>query len=150
MIVTCKKNRSVYWHFNVKLLQYKSFCESFKHFWETWKKEKTRFDNVILWWEVGKAHIRDFCQQYTSHSVFFLFFKQSLEWLEREILAIEQNMIGDLSSNVHEWSEKKLKLRSILNEKVKGALVRNRFLSIKDKDSPTSFFFQSGTQECTS
>jgi len=49
-------------------------------------------------------------------------------------------MMGDLSPNVHEWSEKKLKLSSILNENVKGALVRNRFLSIKDIDSPTSFF----------
>lgn len=50
-------------------------------------------------------------------------------------------MIGDLSSNVHEWTEKKLKLSSILNENVKSALVRNNFVSIKDMDSPTSFFF---------
>lgn len=46
------------------------------------------------------------------------------------------------AGQLHElWTEKKNQLSSILNEKVKGALVRSRFLNIKDMDGPTSFFF---------
>ncbi len=45
------------------------------------------------------------------------------------------------SVNLQEWSDKNSKLSSILNVKVKGALVRSRFLSVKDMDGPTSFFF---------
>ncbi len=45
------------------------------------------------------------------------------------------------SANLQEWSEKKSKLSSILNVKVKGALVRSRCLSVKDMDGPSSFFF---------
>jgi len=44
-----------YWHFNVKLVQDNLFCETFKCFWENWKLEKERFENVMQWWEVGKV-----------------------------------------------------------------------------------------------
>lgn len=36
------RNKCSYWHFNVKLLQDKHFCESFEYYWETWKSEKIR------------------------------------------------------------------------------------------------------------
>lgn len=48
---------------------------------------------------------------------------------------------GDISANLHEWTEMKLKLSFVLNEKVKGALVRSKFLLMKYIDGPTSFFF---------
>lgn len=134
-----RRNKRSYWHFNVKLLQDKFFCESFKHFWETWKSEKCRYENIILWWEIGKTHIREYCQQYTSYSTLCL--KRTLEGIEKEILVIEENMMRDLDAYVQEWSDKKLKLSSVLNEKVKGALVRSRFMLLKDMDGPTSFFF---------
>lgn len=70
-------------------------------------KKKNRYDNVILWWEIGKAHIREFCQQYTSHSAMCL--KWTLERLEKEILVTEKNMMGSNSINVQEWTEKKKK-----------------------------------------
>lgn len=133
-----RRNKRSYWHFNVKLLQDKFFCESFKHFWETWKSEKSRYENIILWWEIGKTHIREYCQQYTSYSTLCL--KRTLEGIEKEILVIEENMMRVLDANVQEWTDKKLKLSSVLNEKVKGALVRSRFMSLKDMDGPTSFF----------
>ncbi len=42
------------------------------------------------------------------------------------------------------WTEKKNQLSFILNEKVKEALLRSRFLTLKDMDSLTSFFFLPG------
>ncbi len=51
---------------------------------EKWKKN--RYENVILWWEIGKTHIREFCQQYKFYSTLCL--KQTLECLEKEILVI--------------------------------------------------------------
>lgn len=116
-----RRYKSVHWHFNVKLLQEKSFCENL----ETWKNEKHRYDNVILWWEIGKAHIREFCQQYTSHSTMCL--KWILERLEKEILVTEKNMMDSNCVNVQEWTEKNQKLSSVLNEKVKSVTCENDF-----------------------
>ncbi len=53
-------------------------------------------------------------------------------------------MTGNDAVNLQElWTEKNNQLSFILNEKVKGALVRSRFLTLKDMDGPTSFFFLS-------
>ncbi len=119
---------------------HKQFCEKFKLFWETWKSDKGSFENIIEWWEVGKVHIRSFCQQYTSHSSLVL--KKTLEWLEKEIIDIERSMNDNVAQNLQElWTEKKNQLSSYLNEKVKGALVRSRFLTIRDMDGPSSYLF---------
>ena len=59
-----------------------------------------------------------FCQQYTSYST---------ENIKR---AMEQQLIGKIQQ-----------LNSFLQEKAKGALVRAHFQHLRDKDAPTTFFF---------
>lgn len=58
--------KSCYFHFSTKPLDDKDFCEVCKLFWEKWQTEKGIFENIIQWWEVGKAHIRDFSQKCSS------------------------------------------------------------------------------------
>ena len=60
---------SSHWHCNVKLLQDNVFCRRFEMVWEIWRWRKGDFRCVSQWWEVWKAHIRLFCQQYISHSM---------------------------------------------------------------------------------
>ncbi len=133
-------HKSCYWHFNNKLLDDKHFCETFKCFWETWKSEKCLYESDTQWWEIGKVQIRTFCQQYANHSSSVI--KKTLESLEKEINDIEKSMTVNDAVNLQElWTEKKNQLSFILNEKVKGALVRSRFLTLKEMDGPTSFFF---------
>ncbi len=134
-----KTYKSSYWHFNVKLLEDTFFCENFKNFWEVWKTEKGRYDNIIQWWEIGKVFIKEYCQQYSSHSTLSL--KKTLESLEQELKTIEGNMIVNASPNLKDmWTEKKNCLNLILDEKVKGELIKKRFLTKRDIDAPTSFF----------
>jgi len=142
--------KSCYWHFQVKLLEDIKFCEYFIDFWETWKREKNNYEDITQWWEVGKVHIRHFCQQkvhirhfcqqYTSHSSLVL--KNTIDGLEKEIMEIEKDMIESEPLILKElWEGKKKELSSILNEKVKGVLVKSRFTAIRDVDGPTTFFF---------
>ncbi len=68
--------------------------------------------------------------------------KMTLEWFEKEINAVEEKMFVTNSIHLQEkWTDLKQELCSVLNVKVKTALVRSRFLSIKDMDGPTSCFF---------
>ncbi len=55
-----------YWHFNKKFLYNKLFCESFTHLWENWRLQKNNYETKSQWWEVGKVHIKNFCQSYES------------------------------------------------------------------------------------
>lgn len=72
-----------FWHFNTKLLRDFTFCENFKWFKAFWRSKKHEFQSLIGWWEVGKAQIRNFCQQCTYKSTDNL---RRLIWqLEQEI-----------------------------------------------------------------
>ena len=129
-----------YWCFNNKLLQDITFCKSFEVFWQQWKLRKPLFSSLKLWWEVGKAQIQVFCQQYTSHSTSRI--KAAVHNLEVSIKNIEGGLHGDPNPNMGPLlQEKKRELSSLLQERVKGALVRSRFLHLKDMDAPSSFFF---------
>ncbi len=85
--------------------------------------------------------IKEYCQQYSSHSTLCL--KKTLESLEQELKIIDGNMIVNASPNLKDvWTEKKNCLNLILDEKVKGELIKKkRFLTKRDIDAPTSFFF---------
>lgn len=129
-----------FWHFNNKLLLDKVFCQEFEIFWNHWRTKKTNFGSLSLWWEVGKAQIRVFCQQYTSYSSARI--KSAISDLESDIKKIEEGLtrnINNITGLLLE--EKKSELSSLLQERVKGALVRSRFLQLKDMDAPSSFFF---------
>ena len=130
---------SSYWHFNVKLLQDSDFCEKFEIFWGIWRLRKRDFESLSQWWEVGKAHIRVFCQQYTSHSTVRV--KRVIQDLEKEIRDLENSLSTHNSTDSHRLQQKNKELGSFLHERVKGALVRSRFTSVRDMDAPTAFFF---------
>lgn len=54
--------------------------------------------------------------------------------IEKKMNDIDATNLQDL------WTEKKNQLSSFLNEKVKGSLVRSRFVTIRDMDGPSSYF----------
>ncbi|KAJ3609130.1 hypothetical protein NHX12_023654 [Muraenolepis orangiensis] len=77
---------------------------------------------------------------YTSHSTSKL--KAAVEDLETSIRDLELGLQRDSNPSAGQLLQKKrLELSSILQERVKGALVRCRFLEIKEMDAPTPFFF---------
>lgn len=129
-----------FWHFNVKLLQDIRFCEKFQFFWDDWKLKKDTFENLSLWWDVGKANIRIFCQNYTSHTTALM--KTTVKSLQRDIASLEKDiLINNGTVNNERLNKKKEELGIFLQEKVKGALIRSRICSIKDMDAPSAYFF---------
>lgn len=129
-----------YWKFNAKLVEDVDFCKRFETFWELWREERPNFDSVSLWWEVGKAQIRVFCQQYTANSTVQI--RKAISVLEKEIAGIEDEMVNLKKCGLADGlKERKNCLASILNERAKGAMVRARFSSLNEMDAPSSFFF---------
>ena len=130
---------SSYWHFNVKLLKDSDFSQKCETSWGIWRERKREFESLSQWWEEGKAHIQIFCQQYTSHSTVIL--KRVIRDLEEEIRGLENSLLTHSSTDSDRLQQKKQELGSFLRKRVKGALVRSRFTSVRDMDAPTSFFF---------
>lgn len=133
------QSHSYYWHFNVKLLQDVLFCEKFNVFWMEWKKQKSNYEDIVQWWDIGKAQIRIFCQNYIYSTNGRI--KKTVSELEKEIKQIESELIvGDVEI-VGKLEEKKRVLASLFHEKAKGALIRARFAFVREMDAPSSFFF---------
>ena len=137
--ITQTPKHSSHWHFNVKLLHDTGFCKKFEAFWEIWRGRKGEFESLSQWWEVGKAHIRVFCQQYTSHSTTQV--RRTIQHLEQDIRDMEDRLHTHRSTDTHTLHQKRQELSTFLQERVKGALVRARFTTVRDMDAPTSFFF---------
>uniref|UniRef100_A0A3Q3FCW5 Synaptic vesicle glycoprotein 2C-like n=1 Tax=Labrus bergylta TaxID=56723 RepID=A0A3Q3FCW5_9LABR len=94
LIISPGERAKSFWHFNNKLLLDNVFCKNFGCFWDQWQLRKVEFDSLKLWWEVGKAQIRVFCQQYTSHSSARL--KTVIKNLEDNIKNLEEGLNGSV------------------------------------------------------
>ncbi len=89
---------------------------------------------------MGKAQIKVFCQQFSYNATFTL--KRNVKNLENEINEMERRLIDvDDHGSMDVLKKKKMELKSLLEERVKGALVRARISSIKEMDAPTTYFF---------
>ncbi|MBN3281143.1 YTX2 protein, partial [Polyodon spathula] len=140
VLIQSEPHRASYWHFNVKLLQDVKFKQQFKLFWIIWKKEKAQYKDLRQWWDIGKIQIKCFCQQYTINATRSL--NTAVRELESKILLLEERLNSEFKEQTLEnLKEQKIALGSLLKERVKGAIVRSRFMELRDMDAPTSFFF---------
>ncbi len=87
-------------------------------------------------------HIQMFCQSYESQVS--LKIRDTVQKLQCEIGEMEKMMLENEEgiNKSNEFSKKKLKLKHLLQEQVKNALIRSRFCSVKDMDAPSAFFFK--------
>jgi len=110
--------------------------------------KKDSFENLSQWWDVGKVNIRIFCQNYSSHVGSVV--KATVKRLQRDIELLEQGIFNN-NELVHDDAlrKKNKELGTFLQEQVKKALIRARFCSIKDMDTPSTFFFNLGKENTT-
>ena len=59
------KQQSAYWHFNVSLLKDKIFVNIIIKFWRKWQEMICKYDDIRLWWDIGKIKIKELSQQYS-------------------------------------------------------------------------------------
>lgn len=86
-----------------------------------------------------------FCQQYTALSQTEV--KETIKALEQDIKSIELKLLTQNDPGlVMNLQDKRHELRSFLHERVKGALIRSRFASLKDMDAPSAFFLTSDSR----
>jgi len=116
------------------------FRDSFKYFWQNFRKSKSNFRSIQQWWDIGKVKIRQFCQQYTRNVT--MEFKKSMEILENELSECQKIAESTGTSNNFElFFKKKAQLADLLDYRTQGALVRSRFQNINHMDAPSKFFF---------
>jgi len=132
--------RSAYWHFNSVLTFERNFREVLFYFWCVFRPRKSNFSSLRQWWDRCKIEIRLLCQQHTFNVTRDI--TRSMKDLETDIVDL-----GSLSESTGDrghmevLKSKKMSFPDLLDVKVQGALVRSRFQTISEMDTPSSFFF---------
>ncbi len=67
--------------------------------------------------------------------------KREIERLEKGINDGENLLYLNTLGETNDLKKNRLELKTLLEERAKGALVRARISSIKEMDAPTKFFF---------
>lgn len=102
--------------------------------------KKKIFENLSQRWDVGKANIKMFCQNYAFHSSGML--KATVKALQTDIESLEKQIVNNNEAvQCGGLNKKRQELNFLLHEQAKGALIRTRYCSIKDMDAPSTFFF---------
>ena len=90
-------------------------------FCKKWRVTKWNSESFRQWWEVGKAQIQVFCQQYTALSRIEV--KETTWALEQDIKSTELKLLTQNDPGlVMNLQDKRHELRLFLHERVKGAL----------------------------
>lgn len=97
------------------------------------------FSSLSQWWEVGKIQIWVFCQQYFTYSSTKI--KKAVSSLDKNIKHLDNILLSqDDSVTRNLLQPQQQELGTLLQERVKGVMIRARFVNIKDMDAPSSFF----------
>ena len=128
-----------FWKLNVSILNDSDYCSSVQSFWTDWRTQRHRFPDCILWWETGKAYLRDlsrqFCQQRTRERR-----RRRLD-LECQLVRFRQQVTdGDPLANV-DLAAVERQLRELDEIAIGGARVRSRIQWSEEGEKSSKFFF---------
>ena len=140
IMISKVKQQSAYWHFNVSLLKYKIYVKIMIKFWRKWQEMICMYDDIRMWWDIGKIKIKELSQQY-SLGLKNKILDNKIE-LETKIKEYEKTLIYFKSKIIFDNLRKcKIELESIIKDESQGALIRSRFNMINKIDKGTTFFF---------
>ena len=65
IMISIVKQQSAYWHFNVSLLKDKIYVKIIIKFWRKYQEMICKYDDIRMWWDIGKIKNKELSQQYS-------------------------------------------------------------------------------------
>jgi hypothetical protein len=53
------------WKLNASLLHDETLCAEVRSFWALWQLEKSTFPSLAVWWDAGKARLKQLMQKFS-------------------------------------------------------------------------------------
>jgi exonuclease III len=122
------------WKMNEKTIKSELFQKCFRSWWQEWKKEKVKYDNLNIWWDIAKKKIKNMAVTVSISLRKDL--KGKLDKLERELDDIAKRVDFDSSEVIAIRNE----LLKLYDEKSEGAIIRSRAKWFEEGEKPTRYF----------
>ena len=65
-IPTAKKKGSGYWKLNTQYLESEYYRNKIEIFWKEWQQKKENYEDIKMWWDLGKIYIKSITIQYAQ------------------------------------------------------------------------------------
>ena len=121
------------WKMNVSVLKSNLFQKAFKSMWMSWQRSKENYQDMGMWWDLGKKKIKDL-----TISISQLIARERNR--EKEVLENRLKFLKDRNMQKDEINEIQMKLRKIHEQNGVGARVRSREKWWELGEKPTRYF----------
>jgi len=129
-----------FWKLNTSLLTNDEYREAVESFWSSWKLRRDGFDDIRLWWDVGKIRLRElsikFSKQVARES------RQARQDLASELLELKRQQDSGLNPSLQRIREVEEALRTLEIETARGALIRSRAKWVEEGETSSSYFLR--------
>ena len=126
------------WKMNVSVIKSKLFQDAFHDWWELWKKKKVDYNDISVWWDLGKRKIKNLCIDIAK--LLKMEKDQRQQYLEKSIFVLESKVIRSELEET-KLGEAKSELKGILHEKGEGAKIRSRIQWFEEGEKSTKYFY---------
>ena len=104
---------------NNEVIKTKTWRQAFKAFWQGWQNKKDDYENILIWWDVGKSKIRDLTQEIVATIA-----KEKREY--EKCLTENINSIHATNPNDSRLDALKSEQKKFYENKASGVKIRSR------------------------
>ena len=130
-----------FWKLNTSILEEQSFVTEIQSFWKYWQKRKNDFASILIWWDLGKRHLKDLSIRFCSK-------------LSKNRRVRREKLMERISSLKFRLDNGNLSVLPVLNEandelakldlyEAKGLQVRARTRWVEEGETSSSYFLKS-------
>ena len=123
------------WKLNTAILKHKNFQNIFQQFWKNWQKGKTKYQNQIDWWEIGKLYFKTLPREYCTKR------NQQLNNKYQTLIKYINEEKFKLQPNIHKIEQYQQNLEDIENYETQGTIIRNKEKLILNEEKPAKYLF---------
>ena len=126
------------WVMNNSILKDNSYRKLISDFWDGWKLKKGEFNNLLIWWDIGKKRIKqlsiEYCKEKRRIERTYI---QHLKQVEKHLLHLsEQKQLDDMTELIGIQDS----IKDFESKELNGARIRAKVQEIEQGERCTSFF----------
>ena len=126
------------WKINNSLFNDREYSKQLTDKLVEWKNKYEYIEIKNMLWDLVKYKIRDLSNEFSKQKARQ---KSQEEKILKEKLNQLEQVIGDSEISWAEYEETKFKLKAIINDNIKGQIVRSRIQWSKENETNSAYFF---------
>ena len=117
------------WVINNSVLNDNAYNKLVNKFWEGWRLKKKGFNNLLIWWDIGKKRIKSLTIDYYK--------EKHIRHIEKHLLHLsEQKQLDDMTEVINVQD----KIKYFELKEFNGARIRAKVQEIEQGERCTSYF----------